>query len=338
MMTEEGNEQLTTGSTQDLTVVQAVSDGLATEMSRDDDVVVMGEDIGKNGGVFRATEGLYDEFGEERVIDTPLAESGIIGSAIGMASAGMRPIPEIQFQGFIYTAFDQLVSHAARLRTRSRGTLTCPLVVRTPYGGGIRPPEHHSESKEAFFVHEPGIKVVVPSTPYETKGLLINAIRSPDPVLFLEPKLIYRAFREEVPDGDYTVELGEAAIKREGTDISVFTWGAMTRPTLEAAANLNGEVDVEVVDLRTLSPLDEDTIVKSFKKTGRAAIVHEAPKTGGLGAEIATTIQEEALLYQEAPIKRITGFDTPFPLHALEDYYMPEATRIEDGIRETVEF
>ncbi|WP_323172615.1 alpha-ketoacid dehydrogenase subunit beta [Natrialba sp. PRR66] len=321
-----------------LTLVQAVRDGLQSEMTRDEDVVVMGEDVGQNGGVFRATEGLYDEFGGDRVIDTPLAESGIIGTAVGMAAYGMRPVPEIQFLGFIYPGFDQIVSHAARLRTRSRGRFTCPMVLRAPYGGGIRAPEHHSESSESMFVHQPGLKVVVPSTPYDTKGLLTSAIRSPDPVVFLEPKLIYRAFREEVPADSYEVPLGEAAVRREGSDISVFTWGAMTRPTIEAAENLEGEIDVEVVDLRTLSPLDEEAIVDSFTKTGRAAVVHEAPQTGGLGAEITATIQEEALVYQEAPVERITGFDTPFPLYALEDYYLPEAARIESGIRDAVGF
>jgi pyruvate dehydrogenase E1 component beta subunit len=251
----------------------------------------------------------------------------------------MRPVPEIQFSGFMYPAFDQIVSHAARLRTRSRGRFTVPMTLRAPYGGGIRAPEHHSESKEAFYTHEAGLKVVVPSTPYDTKGLLAAAIRDPDPVVFLEPKLIYRAFREDVPEEPYTVELGEAAVRREGSDVSVFTWGAMTRPTMEAAENLAEEgIDAEVVDLRTLSPMDWEGITDSFKKTGRAVVVHEAPKTGGLGAEIAATIGEEALLYQEAPVKRVTGFDTPFPLYALEDYYMPEAARIEDGIRETVEF
>jgi len=325
-------------SSQNLTLVQAVRDGLKCELEHDDDVVVFGEDVGKNGGVFRATQGLYDEFGEDRVFDTPLAESGIVGTAIGMAAYGMKPVPEIQFSGFMYPAFDQIVSHAARLRTRSRGRFTVPMTLRAPYGGGIRAPEHHSESKEAIYTHEAGLKVVVPSTPYETKGLLAAAIRDPDPVVFLEPKLIYRAFREDVPEEPYTVELGEANVRREGTDVSVFTWGAMTRPTLEAADNLEGEIDVEVVDLRTLSPMDWDAITDSFKKTGRAVVVHEAPKTGGLGAEIAATIGEEALLYQEAPVKRVTGFDTPFPLYALEDYYMPEAARIEDGIRETVEY
>jgi pyruvate dehydrogenase E1 component beta subunit len=326
------------GETESLTLVQAVRDGLHGEMARDDRVIVMGEDVGENGGVFRATQGLIDEFGADRVVDTPLAESGIVGTAIGMAAYGLRPVPEIQFMGFIYPAFDQIVSHAARLRTRSRGEFTCPLVVRAPYGGGIRAPEHHSESKEAFFVHEPGLKVVIPSTPYDTKGLLASAIRDPDPVVFLEPKLIYRAFREEVPREPYTVPLGEAAVRREGADVSVFTWGAMTRPTLEATENLAGDIDVEVVDLRTLSPLDEEAIVESFKKTGRAVVVHEAPKTGGLAGEITATIQEEALVYQEAPIERVTGFDVPYPLYALEDYYLPEPERIEDGIRNAYDF
>ncbi|MBV0925804.1 alpha-ketoacid dehydrogenase subunit beta [Halomicroarcula limicola] len=324
---------------QSLTLVQAVRDGLYGEMERDEDVLVMGEDVGKNGGVFRATQGLHEEFGEDRVIDTPLAESGIIGTAIGMAAYGLRPVPEMQFSGFMYPAFDQLVSHAARLRTRSRGRYTCPMTVRAPYGGGIRAPEHHSESKEAFYVHEPGLKVVVPSTPGDAKGLLAASIRDPDPVVFLEPKLIYRAFREDVPEETYATELGAAKVRREGEDISVFTWGAMTRPTVEAAEDLAGEgIDAEVVDLRTLKPMDTDAILDSFRKTGRAAVVHEAPKTGGLAGEIIATIQEEALLYQEAPITRITGFDVPFPLYALEDYYLPEPARIKDGITEAVEF
>ncbi|PSQ49945.1 alpha-ketoacid dehydrogenase subunit beta [Halobacteriales archaeon SW_7_65_23] len=328
-----------TQATQSLTLVQAVRDGLYTEMERDDSVVVMGEDVGENGGVFRATQGLIDEFGADRVIDTPLAESGIAGTAIGMAAYGMRPVAEFQFMGFIYPAFDQIVSHAARLRTRSNGRFNCPAVFRAPYGGGIHAPEHHSESTEALFAHHPGLKVAIPSTPYDTKGMLISAIRDPDPVVFLEPKLIYRAFREDVPEDDYTVELGEAAVRREGEDVSVFTWGAMTRPTLEAAEDLAEEgIDAEVVDLRTVSPLDEETIQESFRKTGRAVVVHEAPRSGGLAAEITATIQEDVLLYQEAPINRVTGFDVPFPLYALEEYYLPEAERIEDGIRETVEF
>ena len=328
-----------TQATQSLTLVQAVRDGLYTEMAQDDSVVVMGEDVGENGGVFRATQGLIDEFGADRVIDTPLAESGIAGTAIGMAAYGMRPVAEFQFMGFIYPAFDQIVSHAARLRTRSSGRFNCPAVFRAPYGGGIHAPEHHSESTEALFAHHPGLKVAIPSTPYDTKGMLISAIRDPDPVVFLEPKLIYRAFREDVPEDDYTVPLGEAAVRREGADVSVFTWGAMTRPTLEAAEDLAEEgIDAEVVDLRTVSPLDEETIQESFRKTGRAVVVHEAPRSGGLAAEITTTIQADVLLYQEAPINRVTGFDVPFPLYAIEEYYLPEAARIKDGIKETVEY
>ncbi|QWC19256.1 alpha-ketoacid dehydrogenase subunit beta [Halorubrum sp. 2020YC2] len=325
--------------TQNLTLVQAVRDGLHTELREDDDVVVMGQDVGKNGGVFRATEGLFDEFGGDRVIDTPLAESGIVGTAVGMAAMGMRPVPEIQFSGFMYPGFDQIVSHMSRFRTRSRGRFTLPMTLRAPYGGGIRAPEHHSESKEAFYAHEAGLKVVIPSTPYDAKGLLAASIRDPDPVVFLEPKLIYRAFREEVPDEPYTVPIGEAATRREGDDVAVFTYGAMTRPTLEAAETLSEEgIECEVVDLRTVSPLDREAIVEAFEKTGRAVVVHEAPKTGGLGGEITAILQEEALLYQEAPVGRVTGFDVPYPLYALEDYYLPSAARVEEGILEAVEF
>jgi len=325
--------------TQNLTLVQAVRDGLHNELREDDDVVVMGQDVGKNGGVFRATEGLFDEFGGDRVIDTPLAESGIVGTAVGMAAMGMRPVPEIQFSGFMYPGFDQIVSHMARFRTRSRGRFTLPMTLRAPYGGGIRAPEHHSESKEAFYAHEAGLKVVIPSTPYEAKGLLAASIRDPDPVIFLEPKLIYRAFREEVPEEPYTIPIGEAATRREGDDVAVFTYGAMTRPTLEAAETLGEEgIECEVVDLRTVSPLDREAIVEGFEKTGRAVVVHEAPKTGGLGGEITAILQEEALLHQEAPIGRVAGFDVPYPLYALEDYYLPSAARIEEGILEAVEF
>ena len=327
-------------ATDRLTLVEAVCEGLHEEMARDDDVVVLGEDVGENGGVFRATEGLYETFGGDRVVDTPLAESAIVGTAIGLALSGLRPVAEMQFMGFMYPAFDQLVSHAARLRSRSRGQYTVPLVVRAPYGGGIRAPAHHSESKEAFFVHEPGLKVVTPSTPSDAKGLLAAAIRDPDPVVFLEPKRIYRAVREDVPRGAYERPLGEAAVRRSGTDVSLFTWGAMTRPSLVAADNLADEhgVDVEVVDLRTLSPLDRETITESFRETGRAVVVHEGPKTGGVGAEVAATLQEEALLHQEAPIKRIAGFDAPMPLSALEDYYLPQAVRIQEDVLETMAF
>ena len=323
-----------------LTLVEAVCEALHEEMARDDRVMVLGEDVGESGGVFRATDGLVEAFGSGRVVDTPLAESGIVGSAIGLALSGLRPVAEMQFLGFSYPAFDQLVSHAARMRARSQGQYTVPMVVRAPYGAGISAPEHHSESKEAFLTHEPGLKVVTPSTPADAKGLLTAAIRAPDPVVFLEPKLIYRAFREEVPRGSHETPLGEASVRREGSDVALFTWGAMTRPSLVAAADLADEhgVEVEVVDLRTLSPLDVETLVTSFRKTGRAVVVHEAPKTGGLGAEVAATLQEEAVLYQEAPIRRVGGFDVPTPLHASEDYYLPQAVRIQDAILETVEF
>lgn len=321
-----------------LTVVESVCEALHTEMAVDDSVVVMGEDVGVNGGVFRATDGLYEEFGDERVIDTPLAESGIVGTAIGMSFLGLQPVAEIQFMGFIYPAVDQILSHAARVRSRTRGRFTADIVIRAPYGGGIHSPESHSESSEAIFAHYPGLKVVVPSTPADSKGLLTAAIREPDPVLFLEPKKIYRSFKEPVPSGTHTESIGEAAVRREGADVSVFTWGAMTRPTLEAAERLDGEVDVEVVDLRTLSPLDRATIVESAEKTGRALVVHEAPKTGGLAAEIATTIQEEMFLYLEAPVGRVTGWDVPFPFPDLEKYYLLNVARILDGIEEVVEF
>jgi pyruvate dehydrogenase E1 component beta subunit len=258
--------------------------------------------------------------------------------AVGMAAYGLRPVAEIQFMGFIYLAFDQIVSHAARLRTRSRSSFSVPLVVRAPYGGGVHAPEHHSESTEALFAHIPGIKIVIPSTPTDAKGLLAASIRDPDPVVFLEPKRLYRAGREAVPDEPYTVPIGEATVRREGTDISVFTWGGMTAPTLTAAETLADEIDVEVVDLRTISPLDDETILDSFEKTGRAAVVHEAPRTGGLGAEITATIQEHSILFQEAPVQRITGFDTPYPLYALEKYYLPGPTRIEHGIREAMSY
>jgi pyruvate dehydrogenase E1 component beta subunit len=325
--------------TQNLTVVQAVRDGLYSEMREDDDILVLGQDVGKNGGVFRATEGLFNEFGGDRVVDTPLAESGIIGTAVGMAAMGLRPVPEIQFSGFMYPGFDQIVSHMARFRARSRGRFSLPMTLRAPYGGGIRAPEHHSESKEAFYAHEAGLKVAIPSTPYDAKGLLAASIRDPDPVIFLEPKLIYRAFRDEVPQEPYTFPLGEAATRREGDDVAVFTYGAMTRPTLEAAESLAEEgIECEVIDLRTVSPLDREAIVDAFKRIGRAVVVHEAPKTGGLAGEITSIIQEEALLYQEAPVTRVTGFDVPYPLYALEDYYLPTAARIEDGILEAVEF
>ena len=321
------------------TIINAINMALTEEMERDERVVVFGEDVAETGGVFRATEGLKDKFGGTRVVDTPLSEIAIAGGAVGLAVFGLRPVAEIQFSGFLPPAFDQLVTHASRMRWRTRGEWSAPMVVRTPYGAGIRALEHHSESLEGAYAHIPGLKVVIPSTPYDSKGLLKASIRDPDPVLFMEPKHVYRSIREDVPDDPYAVELGSAAVRREGTDVSLFTWGAMARPTLAAAEDLAEEgIDCEVVDLRTLSPLDEDAIKASFEKTGRAVVVHEAPKTGGLAGEIIATIQEDVLLYQEAPIARVTGFDVPFPLYALEDYYLPEPARIKDQIRETVAF
>ncbi|ESS12169.1 MAG: pyruvate/2-oxoglutarate dehydrogenase complex, dehydrogenase (E1) component, beta subunit [uncultured archaeon A07HR60] len=327
-------------ATQRLTLVEAVRHGLDTALTHDDDVVVLGQDIGKKGGVLGATEGLWETHGDDRVIDTPLAESGIVGTAVGMAAMGMRPVPEIQFSGYSYPGYDQIVSHMSQFRTRSRGEFTLPMTLRAPYGGGTRAPEHHSDSKEAFFAHEAGLKVAIPSTPYDTKGLLLSAIQDPDPVVFLEPKLIYRAFRGDVPEGEYTVPLGEARSRRQGTDVAVFTYGAMTQPTLTAAETLAEKdgIDCEVVDLRTISPLDRETIVDALKKCGRAVVVHEAPKSVGLGGEIIATLQERSLPYQEAPVKRVTGFDTPVPLHALEDFYLPNETRVKDAVREVIDF
>lgn len=323
-----------------LTLVQAVTDALRTEMRRDDRVVVMGEDVGVNGGVFRATEGLIDEFGPDRVIDTPLAESAIVGTAFGMAIYGLRPVPEIQFSGFLPPAFDQIISHVARIRNRSRGRFTAPMVIRAPYAGGIRAPEHHSESPEMFYAHIPGLKVVIPSTPYDTKGLLISAIRDPDPVLFLEPKSIYRAFREEVPEGEYTVPIGKARIVRDGTDVTLIAWGAMVRIAEEAADQVERDHgwSCEIIDLRTISPLDRDAVIASVQKTGRCVILHEAPRQGGMAAELTTLINEHALLYLQAPVVRVTGFDTVMPLLALEDEYLPNVRRMVKGIVQAMTF
>ena len=322
-----------------LNLVQAINQALRHEMERNPDLILMGEDIGPDGGVFRVTEGLIDTFGARRVVDTPLSESGIVGVAIGMAAYGLTPVVEIQFMGFLYAAMEQLISHAARLRTRTRGRYTCPLVVRTPYGGGIHAPEHHSESTEAFFVHTPGLKVVVPSTPAEAKGLLLSAIRDPDPVIFLEPAKIYRAIKEEVPEGEYAIPLGEARVVAEGKDVTLIAWGAMLHPALKAADRMAEKgVEAEVIDLRTLSPLDSATILRSVEKTGRAVIVHEAPRTCGLGAEIAARLCEEALLSLEAPIARVTGFDTPIPLPKTEKYYLPDVDQIVEAAEQVVGF
>jgi len=308
-------------------------------MEKDPRLVVMGEDVGQNGGVFRATKGLLQDFGENRVIDTPLSESAIVGAAIGMAAYGLIPVVEIQFMGFTYAAMEQLVSHAARIRTRTRGRYHCPMVVRTPYGAGIHAPEHHSESIEAFFVHTPGLKVVVPSTPYETKGLLISSIRDPDPVIFMEPARIYRAIKEEVPDEEYSIPLGQARVVVEGNDITLIAWGAMLQPTLQAAEIVQEEgIEPEVIDLRTLYPLDTEAIIKSVKKTKRAVVIHEAPRSCGLGAEVIAQINEEALLHLEAPVERVTGFDTVIPLPKMEHHYLPDAKRVVDAIEKVMGF
>lgn len=325
-----------------LNLVQAINLALSEEMERDPNVLLLGEDIGKDGGVFRATEGLLERFGEERVIDTPLSESGFVGMAIGMAAYRYIPVIEIQFMGFLYAAMEQLLCHAARLRGRSRGRFFCPLVIRTPYGGGIHAPEHHSESTEALFVHTPGLKVVVPSTPSEAKGLLIASIRDPDPVIFLEPARIYRAVKEEVSiggEGNGSIPLGKARVVQEGKDVTLIAWGAMLHLTLKAAAKVQKRgIHAEVIDLRTLSPLDTETFVHSVRKTGRAVVVHEAPMTCGLGAEITARITKEAFLNLEAPVERVTGYDTPVPLPRLEEYYLPNVDRIINAIVKVREY
>lgn len=317
-----------------LNMVQAINLALKEEMQRDKDVLLLGEDVGKDGGVFRVSEGLLEQFGPERVIDTPLAESGIVGAAIGMAVYGLRPVAEIQFMGFIYPALDQIFSHASRIRSRSRGRFTCPLVVRAPYGAGIKAPELHSESTEALFCHMPGIKVVVPSSPYNAKGLLLSSIRDPDPVIFLESTRLYRSVKEEVPEGEYSIPLGKARIVQEGKDVTLIAWGSMLQRALKAAEG----IDADIIDLMTLSPFDEEAIFKSVKKTGRVVIIHEAPKTCGFGAELSATIAEDAMLYLKAPIIRITGFDAVMPFSKLEDYYMPTAERIKKGIQEVMKY
>nr|WP_256422433.1 alpha-ketoacid dehydrogenase subunit beta [Halobellus rarus] len=316
--------------TMQATIVQAVNDALHTEMGRDDRVVVFGEDVAESGGVFRATDELLEEFGSKRVVDTPLSEIAIVGGAAGMAMYGYRPVAEIQFSGFLPPAFDQLVTNASRIRWRTRGELSAPMVVRMPYGAGVRALEHHSESLEGAYAHIPGLQVVVPSTPADTKGLLTAAIRDPDPVLFMEPKRIYRSIREEVPEGEHEVPIGEAAVRREGEDVTVVAWGSMMPPTLEAVEE--GGVDAEVIDLRSISPMDTETVVESVKKTGRCVVAHEGPRTLGVGSEIVARINDEALMYLEAPIERVTGFDTPVPLLSMEDFYFPHPPRILDGI------
>ncbi|MCU0725409.1 MAG: alpha-ketoacid dehydrogenase subunit beta [Planctomycetes bacterium] len=311
------------------TVLNAVNDALRTALRHDERVVILGEDVGKTGGVFRATDGLQAEFGEARVFDTPLAEGGIIGVAIGMALNGLKPVPEIQFLDFIYPAFDQIVNEAAKFRYRSGGEYPCPLVIRSPAGGGIKGGHYHSQSSEAYFAHTPGLKVVMPSTPHDVKGLLLASIEDPDPVLFLEPKRIYhKKFTEEVPEGFYTVPIGKARTHREGDDVTLVAWGAMVHVCLEAAEKASERgVSCEVLDLRTIVPLDVESVLAAAKKTGRVVIVHEAPRTAGFGAEISAIIAERAIEWMEAPIARVAGFDTPFP-YTLEHVYLPDAGRV----------
>ena len=322
-----------------MTMIQAINRALAQEMERDDRIVILGEDVGRDGGVFRTTEGLFDRFGPERVMDTPLAESGIIGASIGMTALGLRPVPEIQFLGFIYPAFNQIVSHVARLRNRTRGRFTVPLTIRTPYGAGVKALEHHSESTEALLCQIPGLTVVVPSSPYDAKGLLTASLRSDDPVIFLEPAKLYRAEKQEVPEEPFEVPLRRAAVVREGKDLTIIAWGAMVPVARKAAEAAEAEgVGAEIIDLRTLSPMDRETFLASVRKTGRALVVHEAPKTCGLGAEIAATIGESALLSLVAPVLRVTGQDITVPLSKSEDFYYPSPERVLRAIRKLMEY
>jgi pyruvate dehydrogenase E1 component beta subunit len=321
-----------------MNMVQAINDALRLEMKRDSRVVILGEDVGKVGGVFRVTQGLFDEFGDDRVIDTPLSEGGIIGTAIGMALYGLKPVPEIQFSDFIYPAFDQIVSELSKMRYRSGGQYTAPVVIRTPYGGGIKGGLYHSQSPEALFIHQAGLKVVSPSNPYDAKGLLLSCLRQSDPVLFFEPKRVYRAAKGEVPEGDYEVPLGKCAVLREGEGVTVITYGAMVHEALIAVEQAAQKgVSCELIDLRTLWPLDIDALVESAMKTGRVVIVHEAPRTCGFGSEIAALLQERCFTSLLAPIKRVTGFDTPFP-YTLEHEYLPDAARILDAVERVVNF
>lgn len=315
------------------TLVQAVNSALREEMRRNDDVVILGEDVGTNGGVFRATEGLLDEFGPQRVMDTPLSESGVVGVSIGMALYGMRPVAEIEFLDFIYPAFDQIVSELSKMRYRSGGEYTSPVVIRAPYGGGIKGGPYHSQSAETFFAHIAGLKVVIPANPYDAKGLLTSAMRDPDPVIFLEPKRLYRSLRGEVPEDEYTVPIGKAKVEKEGNDVSVITYGSMVPTALESAAKAAEEgISVEVIDIRSLVPLDKQTVLDSVEKTGRAVVVYEAPKLMGYGAEVSALIAEEALDYLKSPVLRVGGFDTPFP-YVHEDVYPPSVQRVMKAIR-----
>ncbi|GIN87271.1 2-oxoisovalerate dehydrogenase subunit beta [Heyndrickxia sporothermodurans] len=326
-------------NTQKLSLVQAVTDGLRTVMKEQAEVLILGEDVGKNGGVFRATEGLQKEFGEDRVIDTPLSEAGIVGTAIGLAINGFVPVVEMQFLGFIYPAFEQIMSHATRIRMRTMSHFHVPLVIRAPYGAGVKAPEIHSDSVEVLFTHMPGIKVVCPSNPYDAKGLLIASIEDPDPVLFLEPMRSYRAFKDEVPIERYTVEIGKASRISEGDDVTLFAWGAMVPLAMKAAEKAKEEkIHCDVIDLRTLYPLDREMISESVQKTGRAVIIHEAHATSGLGADIISLIQDTSFLHLKAPIQRVTGFDVPVPFYTLEKHYLPNENRILESIKKAAFF
>jgi 2-oxoisovalerate dehydrogenase E1 component beta subunit len=322
----------------EITLIEAITQALSYEMEHDKNVVVFGEDVGKNGGVFRATAGLQEKFGNERVMDTPLAESLIAGMAIGMASQGLRPVAEFQFEGFIYPGFDQIVSHAARLRNRTRGRITCPIVYRAPWGGGIHAPEHHSESNEALFAHIPGLRVVIPSSPARAYGLLLAAIRDPDPVIFLEPKRIYRLVKQAVPDNGEALPLDRCFVLREGSDITLISWGAMLHETLQVADKLaEHNIAAEVIDVATIKPLDMETILNSVEKTGRAVIIQEAPSTCSVGSEISAQIAEKALLFLKAPVGRVSGYDTVMPYFKMEKYYMPSVDRILKETLKTLE-
>jgi len=322
-----------------MNIVQAVNSALDAKLADDENVLVFGEDAGFEGGVFRVTDGLQKKYGDKRVFDTPLAESVIIGAGVGMAANGLRPVCEMQFSGFMYPAFNQIISHVARMRLRSRGTYSVPMVIRAPYGGGIRALEHHSESIEAIYGHIPGLKVVIPSTPYDAKGLLISAIEDNDPVIFLEPKKIYRAIKQEVPEELYRIKIGKAKVLQEGTQLTVVAYGAMIRTVQQALQQAKKEgLSIELIDLRTIYPLDKETVMDSVKKTGRLLVVHEAVKKFGVAAELMALANEEAFLHLEAPPARVTGFDTVVPLPKGEDFYFPTADRIYEAIRKTVEF
>jgi pyruvate dehydrogenase E1 component beta subunit len=321
----------------ELTLVEAINEAFHTELERDEAVLVMGEDVGRAGGVFRATAGLRDRFGPDRCVDTPLAEAGILGTAVGLCMAGWRPVCEMQYDAFSYPCLDQLITHVGRYRWRTGGKMEFPLVVRMPYGGGVRAPELHDDSPEAYYAHTPGVKVAIPSTPADAKGLLAAAIRDPDPVVVLEPKLHYRTMRGEVPEGEHVVPLGEARLVREGSDVTLVAYGAMV-PVCEQAAEQLEDVSVEILDIRTLKPLDEDALLTSAAKTGRVVIVQEAPRTAGYGAELAAILAEKAILDLQAPVIRVTGYDVPYPYWQIEDAYMPSAARVVDAVRRLLAF